>query len=225
MSDPLAVLQRSLGYRFRDPALLTRALSHSSSGALHNERLEFLGDAVLEAVISADLFSEHPQADEGLLSRRRAALVNGEQLAELARGLKLGEHLRLGAGEIKTGGRQRDSLLADAFEALIGAIFVDGGYASATQVIRAVFGARLGSADAFMMLTDSKSRLQEELQARGIQLPSYTVDSVTGPEHAQVFHVLCELAVSGIRTEGEGTTRRAAEQAAAARALDLLAHG
>lgn len=224
MSDPLAVLQRNLGYRFRDPALLIRALSHSSSGALHNERLEFLGDAVLEAVVSADLFSQHPEADEGLLSRWRAALVNGEQLAELARVLKLGERLRLGPGEIKTGGRQRDSLLADAFEALIGAIFVDGGYANATQVIRTVFGERLGSADASTMLADSKSRLQEELQARGIPLPSYKVNSVSGPEHAQVFHVLCELAVSGICTEGEGATRRAAEQAAAAHALDLLAH-
>lgn len=224
MSDPLAVLQRTLGYRFRDPALLVRALSHSSSGALHNERLEFLGDAVLEAVISADLFLQHPEADEGVLSRWRAALVNGEQLAELARGLRLGEHLRLGPGEIKTGGRQRDSLLADAFEALIGAVFVDGGYQKAARVIRTVFGERLGSPDASMMMADHKSRLQEELQARGFPLPLYKMNSVTGPEHAQVFRVLCELAVPGICTEGEGGTRRAAEQAAAARALDLLPH-
>lgn len=225
MSDPLASLEQVLAYRFHDPALLVRALSHSSSGTPDNERLEFLGDAVLEMVISADLFCRHPDADEGRLSRRRAALVNREQLAALARELHLGERLRLGGGEIKTGGRERDSILADAFEALVGAVFVDGGYAQARSVVHNVFGERLNTPDAPDALVDNKSRLQEELQGRAFPLPSYTVAKVTGPEHAQVFHVICEVKAAGIRTEGAGGTRRAAEQAAAERALRRLAHG
>lgn len=224
MSDPLASLEQVLAYRFHDPALLVRALSHSSSGTPDNERLEFLGDAVLETVISADLFCRHPDADEGRLSRRRAALVNREQLAALARDLHLGERLRLGSGEIKTGGRERDSILADAFEALIGAVFVDGGYAQARAVVHNVFGERLHRPDAPDALVDNKSRLQEELQARALPLPSYTVARVTGPEHAQVFHVVCEIPAAEIRTEGAGGTRRAAEQVAAERALRRLPH-
>lgn len=224
MSDSLSPLERALDYRFRDSSLLARALTHSSSGLPHNERLEFLGDAVLETVISAALFSRHPDLDEGVLSRWRAALVNRESLAGLARRLQLGDCLQLGPGEFKTGGRYRDSMLADAFEALVGAVFVDSGYDSVRGVILRVFGERLDAPDAPATLMDSKSRLQEELQARALPLPSYTVASVTGLEHEQTFHVLCEIAESGIRTKGSGGSRRAAEQAAAARALSRLQH-
>lgn len=224
MSDSLSPIERALDYRFRDSSLLARALTHSSSGAPHNERLEFLGDAVLEMVISAALFSRHQDLDEGVLSRWRAALVNRKSLAGLARRLQLGDSLQLGSGESKTGGRQRDSILANAFEALVGAAFVDSDYDNVRDVVLRVFGERLNAPDAPATLVDSKSRLQEELQSRALPLPSYSVESITGLEHEQTFHVLCEISASGIRTEGEGGSRRAAEQAAAARALSRLQH-
>ncbi|MGH8279891.1 MAG: ribonuclease III [Gammaproteobacteria bacterium] len=224
MSEPLAALEHALNYRFRDPALLERALSHSSSGALDNERLEFLGDAVLEAAISADLFFRHPDLDEGTLSRWRAVLVNGEALAAIGAGLALGGYLRLGTGEAKTGGRERHSNLADALEAVIGAVFVDGGFEDARRVIHGIFVPRLNAEHAPAALLDGKSRLQEVLQAQALALPAYTVTQVTGLDHAQTFRVRCEIAAAGICTEGTGTTRRAAEQMAAARALERLRH-
>lgn len=211
--------ERGLGYRFRDGQLLDLALTHRSASSTNNERLEFLGDAVLGAVIAHRLFEQHPDAGEGTLSRIRARLVRRETLAELAGQLDLGARIRLGSGETRTGGHQRSSILANALEAIIGAIYLDGGMAAASGFIVAIFGRRLDELPADDDLTDPKTRLQEWLQGRGFALPVYSVASVSGEPHAQHFRVSCEVAALGARTEGEGQSRRRAEQVAAEKLL------
>jgi ribonuclease-3 len=208
-----------LGYAFRDPALLDAALTHRSASTRNYERLEFLGDAVLNFNVAVLLFREYPDADEGDLSRYRATLVSGTSLAEVAAGLALGEQLKLGSGELKSGGFRRSSILADSLEALFGAVYLDGGAAAAGSVIERLFAGRLGSLPEASELKDPKTRLQELLQARGISLPTYAMEQVSGEPHEQWFVASCEVAALGLRERGEGSSRRRAEQDAAQRML------
>jgi ribonuclease-3 len=215
----------ALGYQFRDDDLLELALTHRSASGGNNERLEFLGDAVLGTVIAEALYAAHPRADEGDLSRRRARLVRRETLEDVARELGLGEVLRLGAGELRSGGHRRGSILANSLEAVFGAVFLDGGWTETRDVILRVLGPRLAVLDVGDDLRDPKTRLQEFLQGRGHPLPTYVVQRITGSGHAQHFAVVCRLEDPGIEVHGEGGSRRAAEQQAAAEALRLLAQG
>jgi ribonuclease-3 len=219
-------LPASLTYRFRDPDLRTRALSHRSVGAANNERLEFLGDGLVNLLVAEMLFEHYPKADEGELTRRRSHLVSEPALAALARDLELGDALHLGAGELKSGGFRRDSILADAFEALIAAIYLDGGWEACRGIVRELFAERVASAGA-QTGKDPKTRLQEFLQSRGEPLPVYTLVAAIGADHAKTFEVECEIASLQLRTTGRGVSRRAAEQAAAGAALEQLeqAHG
>ncbi len=211
-----------LGHRFVRPALYTQALTHRSHGLPHNERLEFIGDAVLDCVISAILYQRFPDLPEGDLSRARAGLVNGDTLARLARGLGVGAELLLGEGEQKSGGAARPSILADALEALFGAVFVDAGFDAAQQAIVAVYGELLDDPMAAGARKDPKTRLQEWLQARRTAVPEYVVVAVAGEAHAQQFTVECRIPSFGVATRGEGTSRRHAEQQAAEAALAAL---
>jgi len=212
----------ALGYRFRNAALLEVALTHRSAAGGNNERLEFLGDAVLGLAMSEALYVAHPEADEGTLSRLRARLVRRETLEELARELGLGDLLRLGTGELRSGGHHRASILANSLEAVLGAIFLDGGWHVTEEVIRKLMGSRLASLDSSVELRDPKTRLQEFLQGRGHPLPTYDVERVSGSAHAQHFAVICRLATPSLEVRGEGTSRRAAEQQAAEQALREL---
>jgi ribonuclease-3 len=222
-ADSVSVwLEHSFGYVFQDPVLCMTALTHRSAGAQHNERLEFLGDSVLNCCVAAILFEARPDADEGALSRLRASLVSETSLASIALELKLGEHLRLGSGELKSGGFRRASILADALEAMIGAIFLDAGFGAAHGAIARLFEARMASLPEAEVLKDPKTRLQEALQSRGMSLPLYTLISATGEAHAQTFAVGCEVSAFGLSTAGEGNSRRSAEQAAAEKMLQLL---
>lgn len=214
-----STLRERLGYPFRRPDLLRDALTHRSYGASHNERLEFVGDAVLNCVIALALFERFPALPEGDLSRVRASLVNQDSLARVARGLALGVELRLGEGEQKSGGADRASILADALEAVFGAVFVDGGFAAARAVIQSCYGDLLAHADPAILGKDPKTRLQEWLQARRLPVPDYAVVATTGEAHAQVFTVECRIPALGIVTSGQGSSRRGAEQAAAEAAL------
>ncbi|MGE5153789.1 MAG: ribonuclease III [Bdellovibrio bacteriovorus] len=216
-------LARLLGHQFRREDLLDQALTHRSAGGINNERLEFLGDALIGFVVAEALVGRLPEADEGILSRMRAALVKRESLAELARELTLGEYLRLGAGELRTGGHNRDSILADALEAVLGAVYLDAGFETARAVAMSLFGAPLGQVSAAPAGKDPKTRLQELLQARRRPIPEYQVVSVAGSQHAQSFRVSCLLPDRGILTQGEGSSRRRAEQAAAEAMLARLA--
>ncbi len=209
------------GHSFENPELLRQALTHRSHGASHNERLEFLGDGVLNCVIAAELFRRFPQLAEGDLSRLRASLVNQQSLFEIAQQIELGTQLRLGEGELKSGGARRPSMLADALEAVIGAVFIDGGFAAARAVILRWFEQPLSAAGPLTLGKDAKTRLQELLQARRMALPQYSVIATAGEAHAQVFRVECAIPGLDIRTAGEGTSRRVAEQAAASHAYDL----
>jgi len=209
------------GHPFENPELLRQALTHRSHSASHNERLEFLGDGVLNCVIAAELFRRFPQLAEGELSRLRASLVNQQCLFEIAQQIDLGAQLRLGEGELKSGGAQRPSMLADALEAVIGAVFIDGGFEAARAVVLRWFERPLSTADPLTLGKDAKTRLQEFLQARRVPLPQYAVVSTAGEAHEQVFRVECVIPELNIRTEGEGTSRRGAEQAAASRAYEL----
>ena len=213
---------RALGYRFTDPALCELALTHRSAGPAHNERLEFLGDSVLNCAVARLLYEAHPAADEGALSRQRASLVSGETLAQIAADLGLGDCLRLGGGELKTGGFRRASILADALEAIVGAIFLDSGFDAVFNVVRHILVARLTCLPPASELKDPKTRLQEVLQARGLALPLYALTSVVGEAHEQSFTVACEVAALGIAGAGEGPSRRRAEQLAAERVLAQL---
>ncbi len=186
------------------------------------ERLEFLGDAVLNCVVAHLLFDAHPRADEGALSRQRASLVSGETLAQIAVELGVGEYLRLGSGELKTGGFRRASILANALEAILGAIFLDAGFDAAAAVVGRLFGPRLSELPAVSALKDPKTRLQELLQARGFGLPVYTLDRVEGEAHAQTFSVSCVVAPLGLSATADGGSRRRAEQLAAERLLASL---
>lgn len=212
----------AIDYTFRDPELLLQALTHRSYGAPHNERLEFVGDGVLNCVIALRLYRRFPKLAEGELSRVRAHLVNRDALARLARGMDLGEALRMGDGEARSGGADRASTLADALEAVLGAVAIDGGFAAAEQVIDAVFADLLRSADPVTLGKDPKTRLQELLQARRIAIPEYAIVCTRGEAHAQTFQVECRVAALALTLSGEGSSRRAAEQDAAARALAVL---
>ena len=212
----------ALGYRFQDEELLERALTHRSVSGGNNERLEFLGDAVLGLVMAEAVYAAHAGADEGTLSRLRARLVRRETLEELARELALGELLRLGGGELRSGGHRRGSILANALEAVFGAVFLDGGWAATRTVILKVLGPRFAALDSDEELRDPKTRLQEFLQGRGHALPTYDVERVSGSAHAQHFDVVCRLATPELEIHGEGTSRRAAEQQAAEQTLRAL---
>ena len=214
-------LLRLLGYRFSDPHLLRQALTHRSYGTPHNERLEFLGDGVLNFVIASLLYERFPVLPEGDLSRLRAHLVNQETLSQLARTLDLGQYLLLGEGELKSGGFRRPSILADTFEAILGAIYLDGGFDAAAGVVRRIHEPLLAELDPKSLGKDPKTLLQEYLQGRRLSLPLYNVVSVSGEAHEQHFQVECVILELSIRAEGEGSSRRSAEQNAARSAYQL----
>ena len=221
MSEPaLDALQQRLGHVFTQPALLTRALTHRSFGGAHNERLEFLGDAVLNLAVSALLYQRFAGSDEGDLTRVRAHLVREDSLHRVALGLGLPEVLRLSEGEARGGGAQRASILADALEALIGAAFLDGGFDAAQTVVRRLFGELIDSTEIDNWSKDAKTELQEWLQARRLAVPTYRIVATRGQAHAQTFEVECEVAPLGLAERGEGRSRRTAEQEAARRMLD-----
>jgi ribonuclease-3 len=220
-----AALQVRLGHEFRDPGLLEAALTHRSAASRHNERLEFLGDAVLGFTISAELYERFPRATEGDLTRLRASLVREETVASLAQGLDIGSLLHLGHGERLSGGHRRASLLADALEAVFGAIFLDAGVEASRRVIGRLYEPLLAQAPAPETLKDSKTRLQEWLQGRSLPLPVYELADVSGPAHQQAFRVLCRVAGLVQPVTGEAGSRRKAEQEAARAALSLLEQG
>lgn len=215
-------LCRRLHYTFADPALLARALTHRSRSAENYERLEFLGDSLLGLVIATELYHRFPDLSEGELTRLRASLVKKETLAAIARGLELGECLALGGGEMKSGGFDRDSILADALEAVFGAVYEDGGLAAAQELVRRLYGPHLERLNARAVPKDPKTRLQEHLQKQSLPVPIYNVLHVSGEPHSQVFVVECRIPDLSLSTQGEGASRRAAEQQAASRALERL---
>lgn len=218
-------LETRLGYVFRDRKLLERALTHRSFSADHNERLEFLGDSVLNLSAAAWLYHQAARQDEGQLSRLRAALVRAEALAEVARSIGLGQFLRLGEGELHSGGAERESILADALEALLGAIYLDAGFEMAQQVMQRLFSPLLTTLDADAVRKDAKTQLQEFLQGQRLPRPSYTVLDVRGAAHRQRFRVECAVPALGLKEHGEGDSRRRAEQDAAARMLARIGQG
>ncbi|XKE46821.1 ribonuclease III [Halomonas organivorans] len=222
MSNSLTLFSRRIGHDFAQPELLELALTHRSFGGRNNERLEFLGDSIVNFVIAEDLYQRFPQAREGQLSRLRARLVKGQTLAELAREMHFGDHLRLGSGEMKSGGHRRDSILADAVEAVIGAIYLDAGMETARARVLAWYAERLEAIDLQDTQKDPKTRLQEFLQSRQVALPRYEVISVEGEAHAQTFTVECHVDILDEHTQGIGSSRRHAEQQAAERALGRL---
>lgn len=225
MDWPVQWVRDRLGYEVRDVALFSAALTHRSAARPHNERLEFLGDAVLNLSIAEHLYRGNPQANEGDLSRLRAWLVSSPPLAEAAAQIGLGEVLRLGSGELKTGGFRRESILADALEALFGAVYLDAGLGEAQRVIFTLFGPRLANLPDTDDLKDSKTRLQEYLQSRGLPLPAYEVVRTEGEIHAQTFWVRCEVNTLGRAATGQGLSRRRAEQEAAAMVLKEILDG
>ncbi|MEO7431704.1 MAG: ribonuclease III [Dokdonella sp.] len=206
-----------LGHSFASAALLDQALTHRSASHLNNERLEFLGDALLNLFVAELVYEHHPRADEGEMTRLRAALVNGGALAEIARAHDIGDRLHLGGGELKSGGFRRDSILADAFEAVIAAIYADAGWAACRDVVRRLFVDQV-SAGAHTP-KDAKTQLQELLQGRNFALPAYELMVVSGEEHARRFDVRCYVETLHIEATGSGSSRRAAEQLAAEQVL------
>lgn len=210
------------GHVFRDAGLLKQALTHRSAGAPHNERLEFLGDALVGLFVAEALYARWPKADEGALTRARSELVRESSLAAIARGMDLGGALILGPGEMKSGGHRRDSILSDALEALVGAIYLDGGYEACRQAVMSWFGRAIDELPAGKVEKDAKTRLQEWLQARQRSLPVYELVSESGDDHAKVFRVRCRLSDADLAAEGEGGSRRTAEQAAAEGVLQAL---
>ena len=226
MRPDLSRLSKSLDYIFSDMGLLEQALTHRSANRrLNNERLEFLGDAQLSQIISRSLYDAFPEASEGQLTRMRASLVRGQTLAVVARELGLGDFLVLGGGELKSGGFRRESILADALEAIIGAILIDGGEEACRQAVLGWFDGRLGRVDPDTAHKDAKTRLQEWLQARQRPLPVYEVVAVEGQAPKQEFLVRCSLEDSGQVVEARGSSRRRAEQAAASDVLARLEQG
>ena len=219
----LAELERVLGHHFSQPELARQALTHRSFCARHNERLEFLGDSLLNCAIATILYERFPRLPEGDLSRLRAALVNQSCLSEIAAGLGLGERLKLGEGELKSGGFRRPSILADALEALLGAIFLDAGFEAVRSAVERLFGERLERAREVPVDKDPKTALQEHLQGRRLALPRYSVASVSGEAHDQTFTVECRVESLGLSAKGNGASRRAAEQDAATALLAQLA--
>jgi ribonuclease-3 len=217
----LPSIERAIGYVFSSRSIQDQALTHRSFGAVHNERLEFLGDSVLNCVIAQALYERFSEVREGDLSRLRANLVRQETLAEIAQRLGLGEQLRLGEGELKSGGFRRPSILADALEALFGAVFVDGGFEQARKTILMLYEPFLAHLDPRHSGKDAKTALQEFLQGRRLALPQYQLRATRGEAHAQEFEVECLIPELGISTLGRGPSRRAAEQEAARRAFEL----
>jgi ribonuclease-3 len=215
-------LQRLIGYDFENQSLLTQALTHRSFGSVNNERLEFLGDGVLNFIIASQLYIVFPKLDEGDLSRLRAHLVKEPTLGELAITLNIGEALRLGEGELKSGGWRRPSVLADALEAIIGAVFLDAGFDAAQAVVIKLFTPLIDKIDPKSIGKDPKSLLQEYLQSKKIDVPDYEVLAIEGEAHCQTFRVECKVAKFNIITNGEGTSRRAAEQEAAKLAYEQI---
>ncbi|MFA7668584.1 MAG: ribonuclease III [Burkholderiaceae bacterium] len=220
MAANLSRLETALGYSYSDRALLQQALTHRSHSVNHNERMEFLGDAVLNFVVASLLFERFPATDEGDLSRMRANLVRQATLADIANLLSLSEYLRLGEGELKSGGFRRPSILADAVEAIFGAIYMDGGFEPAKRVIAALYEGRLLNVDPRSQGKDAKTLLQEQLQALRLDLPIYTVVATHGAAHDQLFEVVCEVPQLEISVQAAGSSRRAAEQAAAQLAIE-----
>ncbi|MEI2417281.1 ribonuclease III [Orrella sp. JC864] len=216
----LAKLESRLDYRFADAALLEQAVTHRSHGARHNERLEFLGDSVLNFVVAAMLFERYARIDEGDLSRLRANLVKQASLAEIAQKLDLSQYLRLGEGELKSGGFRRPSILADTLEAIFGAIFLDAGFEEARRVISQLYAPVMANVDPRTLGKDAKTLLQEFLQGRKLALPVYTVVATHGAAHSQQFEVECAIGAFDIKVVAAGTSRRAAEQSAAKLALE-----
>ncbi|MEH6581922.1 MAG: ribonuclease III [Halioglobus sp.] len=214
-----AVLQRTIGYEFSNSELLALAMAHRSVGSHNNERLEFLGDSIVNHVIAEAIYQQFPSAREGELSRMRASLVKGETLAEMAKELGLGEHLSLGPGEKKSGGHRRGSILADALEAVAGAILLDSDVDTCRTHLLRWFGPRLADLDSMASSKDAKTRLQEYLQGRGRPLPEYELCTVSGDDHNQVFQIACKVQKPIKVVMGEGSSRRKAEQAAAEAAL------
>lgn len=222
-ADEILRLSRMLGYEFGDPGLLRQALTHRSARPGHNERLEYLGDAGLNFVIADELYRRYPRAREGELSRRRARLVNEDSLAALARYLQLGDYLVLGAGERKSGGARRASILADAMEAVIGAVYLDGGFETMRDLVHSLYAEWLDADLGEEALKDPKTRLQEWLQGEGLPLPEYDLRNVLGEGHHQTFEVALSAAPFERPIIATGGSRRKAEQAAAAEALNRIA--
>ncbi|MCU7904680.1 MAG: ribonuclease III [Candidatus Thiodiazotropha sp. (ex Epidulcina cf. delphinae)] len=217
-------LCRDLGYHFHAPRLIEQALTHRSAGGGNNERLEYLGDAILGFVIADALYQHFKQATEGQLSRLRAHLVKRDTLAGIAREFKLGDYLNLGQGELRSGGQSRDSILADSVEAILAAIYLDGGYPASREVILRIFTRHLRGLSLEGHQKDPKTQLQEYLQAKRIGLPGYEIMDVSGDPHDQVFSMFCEIPELEQRTIGRGTSRRKAEQDAASQMLMVLKH-
>jgi ribonuclease-3 len=217
--DAVTALSRQLGYAFKNEFLLSEALTHRSAASVNNERLEFLGDGILNFTIAARLFEQYPDLQEGDLSRLRASLVNKDSLADIARALEIGQYIRLGSGELKSGGFRRPSILADAVESIFGAVYCDGGFEVCRDLIVRLYKDRLASPTDLQSLKDPKTRLQELLQSRRFPLPRYQVTNITGKAHAQVFHVNCSIDQLDIEVNGQGKSRRKAEQVAAELAI------
>lgn len=217
-------VEKSFGHAFNQPELLRQALTHRSHSSPHNERLEFLGDSVLNCVIATLLYQRFPTLKEGDLSRLRANLVRQESLAEIASGLALGESLRLGEGELKSGGSRRPSILADALEAIIGAIYLDAGFDVVQQRIQQLYHSRIERIDPLDAGKDAKTALQEWLQGRRLPVPHYTLLATHGEAHAQAFEVSCSVPAIDLLVTGRGASRRGAEQDAAQMALEKLRH-
>ena len=222
MDDRLEALQQRIGHRFADPRLLTRALTHRSNSAGHNERLEFLGDAVLSLAISGLLYEHFSGSDEGDLTRVRAHLVREDSLHRVALQLGLPEVVRLSDGEARGGGAQRASILADALEAVLGATYIDGGFDAARALVQRWFGEIIATTEIANWAKDAKTELQEWLQGRRLPVPAYRIVATRGQAHAQTFEVECAVPALGLAESGEGRSRRIAEQEAARRMLDVL---
>ncbi len=222
MDNTATWLKRSLDYKFKNIQLLEQALTHRSAHGTNNERLEYLGDAVLDFIISEAVYMQRPDASEGVLSRLRSSLVKDATLAELASDLGIGDHLILGSGEKKSGGHRRASILADALEAIFGAVYLDSGFDEAKRIIHNAFAGRLVQIPDSAEQRDPKTRLQELVQSRKIALPDYRVEKVEGKAHQQTFSVRCTIEELDASTKGQGTTRRDAEQESAQHMLALL---
>ena len=221
MKPKHAALQRTIGYQFQEPALLVRALTHRSFGADNNERLEFIGDGLVNAVVAKLLFSHYPGLDEGSLSRLRSKLVSKEGLATLAERFELGPLVLLGAGERKSGGRHRASIMADTVEALAGGMLVEAGFGMASEIVASWFVADIASLD-IHTTRDAKTRLQEWLQGKGYPLPAYEVIAIFGDDHNQIFEVACSCKAAESRQVGTASSRKKAEQKAAEAMLEIL---
>lgn len=220
-----AKLSRKIHYAFKDESLLAEAITHRSKHTINNERLEFLGDSILGYVISSELFRRFPEATEGELTRGRALLVKGETLAELALDLELGEFLQLGPGELKSGGYRRKSILSDAMEAIIGAIYIDGGLEPVREHILRIYGQKLENMSLKKVTKDPKTQLQEMMQAQKSPLPKYEIVATSGSDHDQIFEVSCRVNEIDTPVKGSGSSRRKAEQDAAKKVLKILTNG